>query len=99
MPKYELRDGTLISGLLIAAASAVGFGAIGMPSIRDEATGQLSASLLLEGGHIVVHAVPGREILLFDIVAPASHDCRKAIEVFARRLTSRDVKTVVRSRG
>jgi S-adenosylmethionine/arginine decarboxylase-like enzyme len=99
VPAEQLRDGTLISGLLIAAASAVGFSSIGMPSIRDEKTGSLSASLLLEGGHIVVHAVPSRETLLFDIVSPASHDCRKGVEVFARRLTSRDVKTVVRSRG
>ena len=99
VPAEQLRDGTLISGLLIAAASAVGFSSIGVPSVRDETTGSLSASLLLEGGHIVVHAVPSRETLLFDIVSPASHDCRKAVEVFARRLTSRDVKTVVRSRG
>lgn len=99
VPAEQLRDGTLISGLLIAAASAVGFSSIGIPSIRDETTGSLSASLLLEGGHIVVHAVPSHETLLFDIVSPASHDCRKGIEVFARRLTSRDVKTVVRSRG
>ena len=98
VPAEQLRDGTLISGLLIAAASAVGFGSIGLPLIRDEPA-SLSAALLLEGGHIVVHAVPSREILLFDVVSPASHDGRKAVEVFARRLTSRDVRTVVRSRG
>ncbi len=84
---------------MIAAASAVGFGAIGMPSVRDEADGNLSAALLLEGGHMVVHAVPERQTLLFDVVSPSTQDCRKAVEVFSRRLTPRDVKTVVRSRG
>lgn len=99
VPADQLRDGTLISGLLIAAASAVGFSSIGVPSLRDEPHGNLSAVLLLEGGHIVVHAVGSRETLLLDVVSPASHDCRKAVEVFSRRLAARDVKTVARSRG
>ncbi len=84
---------------MIAAASAVGFGSIGIPAVRDEADGNLSAALLLEGGHMVVHAVPARQTLLFDVVSPSTHDCRKAVEVFSRRLTPRDVKTVVRNRG
>jgi S-adenosylmethionine/arginine decarboxylase-like enzyme len=99
VPAEQLRDGTLISGLLIAAASAVGFSSIGVPTVREESNGSLSAALLLEGGHIIVHAVPERQTLLFDVLSPASHDCRKAVEVFSRRLTSRDVKTVVRGRG
>jgi hypothetical protein len=84
---------------LSAAASAVGFSSIGVPAVRDEANGSLSAALLLESGHMVVHAVPERQVLLFDVVSPSSHDCRKAVDVFSRRLTPRDVKTVVRSRG
>jgi len=99
VPASQLRDGTLISGLLIAAASAVGFSSIGVPAVRDDANGSLSAALLLESGHMVVHAVPERQVLLFDVVSPSSHDCRKAVDVFSRRLTPRDVKTVVRSRG
>jgi S-adenosylmethionine/arginine decarboxylase-like enzyme len=99
VPANQLHDGTLISGLMIAAASAVRFSSIGVPAVRDETSGSLSAALLLEGGHMVVHAVPERQTLLFDVVSPSSHDCRKAVDVFSRRLTPRDVKTVVRSRG
>jgi S-adenosylmethionine/arginine decarboxylase-like enzyme len=99
VPASQLRDGTLISGLLIAAASAVGFSSIGVPAVRDETSGSLSAALSLESGHMVVHAVPERQILLFDVVSPSSHDCRKAVDVFSRRLTPRDVRTVVRDRG
>jgi len=84
---------------MIAAASAVGFHGIGVPAVRDEAGGNISAALLLEGGHMVVHAVTARQTLLVDVVSPSSHDCRKAVDVFSRRLTPRDVKTVVRSRG
>jgi S-adenosylmethionine/arginine decarboxylase-like enzyme len=99
VPANQLRDGTLISGLMIAAASAIGFSSAGLPSVRDESSGNLSAALLFESGHMVVHAVPERQTLLVDVVSPVSHDCRKAVEVFSRRLTPRDVKTVVRSRG
>lgn len=99
VPADQLRDGTLISGLLIAAASAAGFSSFGMPALRDETAGSVSAALLLESGHIVVHAVPARQTLLLDVLSPASHDCRKAVDVFTRRLSSRDVKTLVRARG
>jgi S-adenosylmethionine/arginine decarboxylase-like enzyme len=98
VPANQLRDGTLISGLMIAAASAIGFSSAGLPAVRDE-SGGLSAALLFESGHMVVHAVPERQTLLIDVVSPVSHDCRKAVDVFSRRLTPRDVKTVVRSRG
>lgn len=55
--------------------------------------------LLLDGAHIAIHSIPERHTLLFDAVAPASHDFRKAIEVFSRRLTAREVKSDTRGRG
>lgn len=99
VPAEQLGDGALLGGLLIAAASAAGFGPIGMPTVRKQADGGISAVLLLDAAHIVIHAVPGRQTLLFDVVTPAAHDCRKAVEVLSRRLTTRDIKTVTRGRG
>ena len=99
VPAEQLRDGALLGGLLIAAASAAGFGPIGVPTLRTQADGAISAVLLLDAAHIVIHALPGRQTLLFDIVTPATHDCRKAVEVLSRRLTTRDIKTVTRRRG
>lgn len=84
---------------MIAAASAAGFGTLGVPIVREYADGAVSSVLLLDSGHIVIHSVPKRQILLFDIVAPAAHDFRKALEVLSRRLTTSDVKTVTRGRG
>jgi S-adenosylmethionine/arginine decarboxylase-like enzyme len=55
--------------------------------------------LLADDAHIAIHALPARQTLLFDLVAPASHDFRKALEVFARRLTTRDIKSDTRGRG
>ena len=100
VPAEQLRDATLLGGLLIAAASAGGFRPIGLPVVSDHTElGGVSALLLLDDAHIAVHSIPERQTLLFDLVAPASHDFRKALEVFARRLTARDIKSATRGRG
>src|SRR5438045_2527364 len=78
VPAEQLRDATLLGGLLIAAASAVGFSSIGVPTVRQQSDSGISAVLLLEGAHIAIHSIPERHTLLFDAVAPASHDFRKA---------------------
>ena len=99
VPAEQLRDATLLGGLLIAAASAVGFSTIGVPTVRQQSDGGVSAVLLLDGAHIAIHSIPERQALLFDAVAPASHDFRKAVDVFSRRLTARDVRSDTRRRG
>jgi S-adenosylmethionine/arginine decarboxylase-like enzyme len=99
VPAEQLRDATLLGGLLIAAASAVGFSTIGVPTVRTQSDTGISAVLLLDGAHIAIHSIPERQTLLFDGVAPASHDFRKALEVFSRRLTARDVRSETRGRG
>ena len=98
VPLEQLRDSALLGGLLIAAASAAGFSLSGIPVVRDYPAG-VSAMVLLEQGHLAVHAVPDRQTLLFDAIAPASHDFRKALEVLSRRLTAREVRTDTRGRG
>jgi len=99
VPSEQLRDSALLGGLLIAAASAAGFSLSGVPVVREHAMGGVSAVVLLDQGHLAVHALLDRQALLFDAVAPASHDFRKALDVLSRRLTARDVKTDTRGRG
>jgi len=99
VPANHLRDAAFLSGLLIAAASAAGFTALGVPTVRKEVGDGVSAFLLLRSGHIVLHSILERETLLFDVVGPASHDFRKAVDVFARRLSARDIKSDIRGRG
>ncbi len=99
VPSEQLSDATLLGGLLIAAASAGGFNPIGVPAVRQRATGGVSAMLLLDGAHLTLHALPEQQTLLFDIVAPPSHDFRKVMDVFARRLTARDITSDTRTRG
>jgi S-adenosylmethionine/arginine decarboxylase-like enzyme len=95
----QLRDAALLGGLLIAAANAAGFSPIGVPTVRKHVGDGVSAMLLLMGAHIVLHSIPERQTLLFDVVGPASHDFRKAVDVFARRLSARDIKSDTRGRG
>jgi len=90
----------MLGGLLIAAASAGGIGPVGIPVVRsNKATGGVSAMMLFDDGHLTLHALPARQALLLDVVASASHDFRKALDVFARRLSAREIRSDTRGRG
>jgi S-adenosylmethionine/arginine decarboxylase-like enzyme len=99
VPTEQLQDVDLLGGLLVAAAGAVGLSGTNPPSIRERADGVISAAFLFDGAHIVIHAFSQRRLLLFDVVAPTSHDFRKALDVFARRLTASEIHSNTRSRG
>jgi S-adenosylmethionine/arginine decarboxylase-like enzyme len=94
-----LRDTAMLGGLLIAAAGAAGFSAIGAPIVRQLPSEDVAAVLLLNGCHIALHAFPEREMLLLDVLAHQAGDARKALEVFARRLAPREIRSEVRARG
>lgn len=95
----QLGDTSLISGLLIASAGAAGFTAVGAPVIRKLPGDAVSAVLLLDDCHLSVHTFPSQHLLLLDILTAASHDPQKALDVFTRRLTAREVRCEKRSRG
>ncbi|HET7585401.1 MAG TPA: S-adenosylmethionine decarboxylase [Gemmatimonadaceae bacterium] len=95
----SLRDASLVSGLLIAAAGAAGFAPLGAPVVRQLPSGGVAAVLVLDGCHIAVHTFPERDLLLLDVLAPATHTLRTAVEVFVRRLAPHDVRTETRERG
>lgn len=84
----QLRDATLLSGLLIAAASGAGLAALGAPFVRQLPNGELGGVLLLERFHIAAHTLPSSGVLLLDVLAPHSPDARTVVDVFARRLGS-----------
>ena len=95
----QLRDTRLLHGLLIAAAGAGGFTPIGVPVVRQLANEGVAGWLQLDDCHMALHAFPSRELLLLDVLSHASHDGRKALDVFTRRLPARDVRTEQRQRG
>lgn len=100
VPPDRLRDATLISGLLIAAASAAGFNPLGAPLVRPHHGGEgLSAFVLLGGCHMIAHTYPLREVLLLDVLASPPHDVAKAYDVFARRVPAREIHSEQRHRG
>jgi S-adenosylmethionine decarboxylase len=94
-----LRDAPLLSGLLIAAASAAGLNAAAAPLVRTGSSGGVSAVLLLDPCHVSVHSLPDRGLALVDIVAPDAAHAATALEVFVRRLVPATVKSETRMRG
>jgi S-adenosylmethionine/arginine decarboxylase-like enzyme len=95
----ELRDTNALAGLLVAAAGAAGLTSVGTPLVRKLPSGIISGVLLLDGCHMSVHAVPERGVLMLDVLALATYDARKALDVFARRLPAREIQSEQRSRG
>ncbi len=95
----QLRDNTLLHGLLIAAAGAAGFSTVQAPLIKKRPNDGLAAFLLLDGCHIAVHTFPERELMLLDILSLATHDARKALDVFARRVEAKEIRSETRVRG
>ena len=95
----QLGDTALISGLLIAGAGAAGFTAVGAPIVRKLPGDVVSVVLLLADCHMSAHTFPSEQLMLLDILTVASHDAQKALDVFTRRLTAREVRCEKRSRG
>jgi len=95
----QLGDSALISGLLIAAAGAAGFTAIGAPVVRKLPGDAVSAVLMLADCHMTAHTFPAQQLLLLDILTLATHDAQKALDVFTRRLSAREVRCEKRMRG
>jgi S-adenosylmethionine/arginine decarboxylase-like enzyme len=95
----ELRSPDALAGLLVAAAGAAGLTAVGTPLVRKLPSGLLSGVLLLDGCHMSVHAVPERGLLMLDVLALATYDAGKALDVFIRRLPAREIQSEQRSRG
>ena len=94
-----LRDSAALTGLLIAAAGAAGFTTVGSPVVRQLPDGGVAAVLFLDACHITLRTLPERGALLLDILAPATRDSTKALDVFTRRLVPAKIHSEVRSRG
>ena len=99
VPVAQLRDASLLSGLLVAAAGAAGLPVIGTPIVRERHRGGVAAILLLDGCHLAAHTFPERGLLLLDVLAGDDHHGERALDVFARRLSAREIRRDVRLRG
>ena len=95
----RLRDASLLTGLMIAAASAAGFPGTGTPIVRQLPNDAVLGALLLDGSQTTVLTDPAIGVLLLDVIAPVTHEPSKALDVFARRLAAREVRSEQRARG
>ena len=99
VPAALLGDADLLRGLLIAGASAAALKPSGIPTMPNSGGLDHSFVLIVAGGHIAAHTFPERELLLLDVLCDARHDPRRVLDVFARRLSARDVRSETRSRA
>jgi S-adenosylmethionine decarboxylase len=94
-----LRDAGLLSGLLIAAASAAGLNPQGTPQVRVAPAGGVSALLFLDPCHVSIHSLPDRGLALVDVLTREAAGASKALDVFVRRLAPSAVTSDTRTRG
>lgn len=99
VPPAQLRDRATLNGLMIAAAGAAGFSVINEAVVRQLPNDGVAGLFLLNGCHMSLHTFPDRELLLLDFLSLATHDPRKALDVFARRVTAREIRSDQRARG
>ena len=94
-----LSDTDLLRGLLIAGASAAALTSRGLPALDTPGGPERSVVLIVAGGHIAAHTFPERQLLLLDVLCDARHDPRRVLDVFARRLPTRDIRSETRTRS
>lgn len=82
-----LRDGAALAGLLLSAAGAAGLSTIESPIVRSLPRDGLAVILLLDLGHVAVHTLPDRELVVLDLLVAAGRDPQKAVDVFARKFS------------
>ena len=99
VPREQLSDAALWTGLLIAAAGAAGYPTTGAPVVRPTLGGGQSVVLFLDGCHLSVHTHPARGLLLLDVLAAAHIDAQKALAVFTRKVHATGVHSTERARG
>jgi S-adenosylmethionine/arginine decarboxylase-like enzyme len=96
---HQLGDQSLISGILVSAASASGMKASGPPTVIVHPDGGLSVILPMDGCHMSVHTMPSRELAILDVIALPPHDPRRALDVIARKISAKSVRAEQRTRG
>ncbi|MFI5311511.1 MAG: S-adenosylmethionine decarboxylase [Gemmatimonadales bacterium] len=94
-----LRDGSALSGLLLSAAGAAGLATAQPPTVHELPRDGLAVVLLLDLGHLVLHTLPARELMLLDLLVPAGRDPQKAVDVFTRKLGANESRSGRLDRG
>ena len=86
MTSPVLRDAAALAGLALSAAGAAGLSTVESPIVRSLPRDGLALVLLLDVGHISVHTMPDRELVVLDLLVAAGRDPQKAVDVFTRKL-------------
>ena len=55
--------------------------------------------VLLDLGHMSVHTIPSRDLLVLDLLVAAGRDPQRAVDVFARKLGVTEARAARLDRG
>jgi len=70
---------------MLSAAGAAGLSTVAAPMVRELPRDGLALVLLLDLGHMTVHTIPDREIVVVDFLVAAGRDTQTAVNVFSRK--------------
>ena len=92
-----LRDGAALAGLALSAVGAAGLVTHEAPVVRSLPRDGLALVLLLDAGHLAIHTFPDRELVVVDLLVPATRDPQPAVDVFARKFGVAEVRSSART--
>jgi S-adenosylmethionine/arginine decarboxylase-like enzyme len=98
IPAGNLRDNQGLAGLLLAAANAAGLAAANPPLVKI-GPGAIGAVLLCHGGHVVLEAIPEAGLCFVDVAGLGVVHAQRGLDVIARRLGARHIRTESKRRG
>lgn len=98
VPAGNLRDNQGLAGLLLAAANAAGLSPANPPLVKS-GPGAIGAMLLCHGGHVVLEAIPEAGLCFVDVAGIGVIHAQRGLDVIARRLGARHIRTESKRRG
>lgn len=98
VPGSRLTDEQALAAALLAAAGAAGLSPAAPPVAKSGPRG-VAAVLLCHGGHVSLHALPEEGRCYADVAGMGRVQPQRGLDVLAKRLGAREVRTDARHRG
>ena len=98
IPEQRLSDTAGLAGLLLAAANAAGLDPASAPLVKQGPRG-VAAFLPCHSGFVALHAVPDEGLCFVDVAGLGPVHPQRGLDIVAKRLGARALRTDARRRG
>jgi S-adenosylmethionine/arginine decarboxylase-like enzyme len=98
VPGSRLTDEQALAAALLAAAGAAGLSPAAPPIAKSGPRG-VAAILLCHGGHVSLHALPEAGRCFADVAGLGQIQPQRGLDVLAKRLGAREMRSDARRRG